>query len=1475
MVAGCCTNEVTLNVSVHRLWKAAACEDHIHMPKIIPEYFASAELAGDGEAGSTKIFHFTPAAAPMTYVKDHVEVLDHGSHTRKYRAVEGGHLGRTLKSHAFEVKFEAAGADSCVVKTKIEYDTIGDAPLPAEEVQKMTDLPVKMMKAVEASHPANTFIDAMVAGCCTEELTLNVSVHRVWKAAVCEDHILLPKIMPQYFSGAELIGDGEAGSTKIFHFAPELKPLVFVKNHVEVLDHASHTLKYKTVDGGHLGHTLKSHTIEYRYEALSADTCAMKVKVSYDTIADKELPEEDVKKIKEGTSSGSSDPSSSSSSSSDSQIKRCADCRTTTTPLWRAGPSGPKPFIRFSTTVDTTNLGFRNQSNADTNPKALILRVEPLRRFPSNPQSLRRRPRPLPESDRAAPSSASASSSVQGTMASKSSSDSREPGNEQIILNTYASMRSEINQIYSKITELEMEVSEHSLVIGAIQPLDPSRRCYRMTGGVLVERTIKEVLPAVQRNKEGLEEVIARLNEALENKKKEISEFELKYKIKTKKADSETKEDPNRKEGSAQGTQNLFLRTLILVEFDESECQMGSEGGGGRFFHLFDWNRKSRKKLFSSGNASSENTVQGIKIDYNVPASRFHLIDQDELEGVSSAKGSSHHSGASTTDEEGNAFKTPGVIARLMGLDYVPNSGVSEPYSTPLHGSRLLQDDNIHKRGTERFNNDNFYSVDKRSDGHSAKPESKSQKMPSSPIERFQTEMLPPRLAKTIAITHHKLLSPVKNPGFISSKNASYIIEAAAKILESELHGASTGRVQSFKSPSNHSKVCESNGIIAIPKKISMLSESLEGIAGTGAPASVGGQTLKRNSKGPKDSTVGRPSPSSAEVDPSGAKGKGKLVSLATQTKVNAQRRDGSSTKTGNTIMLKNKEECTLNKPLKSPLNDQKNNQHKRASTVNGSHVLRQNNRKQNCASGKSKLPLPSSISEQQGIKILPGGASSENNKIVSKLPGNAKVGHMKKDLGTADLDKDKLPSGHKNFTRKKRLVEQRSSIRCGPPDDIPLGSQGKRVQHNVVLDGHPGLHDDNTRSVTDVVSFTFTSPMKRPISGSQASNHEVKNQEKKNDYFSEPHEADSRMSSHLKLHVVDGDSLGILIERKLRELTSGAKSPYCKLARGGSGLAHASVLDDSTSSLNVPSVAAAEQNTESLNLSFSDELSGSFDSDSLASDQVDCISHELQNVDGMEHQGGMMDDKKSNHQGQSATSCYSIECRQSTHGFKMGTSSSSIQARDMVVDQNCMNRALLEPTELEEISDAASSSVHGELVSEINVCDHAIPCKQEFEYVKDILTNTGFTFENLIPRPFDHSFEILDPILFDKLEETKTFVAYEGEGEEENLKTRRRMLFDSVNECLDLRCSHYFRAGYRSWARGVAVAKELAEELYKEISGWKSGGDWMVDELVDKDMSTRLGSWTTFEIEAFEAGVEFETEVLSCLLDEVVADLS
>ncbi|KAL5712613.1 Prefoldin subunit 2 [Ranunculus cassubicifolius] len=138
-------------------------------------------------------------------------------------------------------------------------------------------------------------------------------------------------------------------------------------------------------------------------------------------------------------------------------------------------------------------------------------------------------------------------------MSNTPGGEGREQVNEQAVVNMYNVMRNNISELHGKITELEMEVGEHSLVIAAIQPLDPSRRCYRMIGGVLVERTINEVLPAVKRNKEGLEEVISRMNEALEKKKKEMVDFEAKYKIRIRKGDSNVSDDSNVKEGSAQG----------------------------------------------------------------------------------------------------------------------------------------------------------------------------------------------------------------------------------------------------------------------------------------------------------------------------------------------------------------------------------------------------------------------------------------------------------------------------------------------------------------------------------------------------------------------------------------------------------------------------------------------------------------------------------------------------------------------------------------------------------------------------------------------------------------------------------------------------------------------------------------------------------------------------------------------------------
>ena len=40
-----------------------------------------------------------------------------------------------------------------------------------------------------------------------------------------------------------------------------------------------------------------------------------------------------------------------------------------------------------------------------------------------------------------------------------------------------------------------------------LKPLDPERRAFRLVGGILVERTVKEVLPSVTSNRENVSTV--------------------------------------------------------------------------------------------------------------------------------------------------------------------------------------------------------------------------------------------------------------------------------------------------------------------------------------------------------------------------------------------------------------------------------------------------------------------------------------------------------------------------------------------------------------------------------------------------------------------------------------------------------------------------------------------------------------------------------------------------------------------------------------------------------------------------------------------------------------------------------------------------------------------------------------------------------------------------------------------------------
>lgn len=101
----------------------------------------------------------------------------------------------------------------------------------------------------------------------------------------------------------------------------------------------------------------------------------------------------------------------------------------------------------------------------------------------------------------------------------------------QAIINQYKILRQQVQTIAAKIQELESEQNEHMLVLRTIKDLDPNRRCYRSIGGVLVERTLAEVVPAVQKNLSGIQEVMTKLAEQLRNKEKETDAFRVQYNI--------------------------------------------------------------------------------------------------------------------------------------------------------------------------------------------------------------------------------------------------------------------------------------------------------------------------------------------------------------------------------------------------------------------------------------------------------------------------------------------------------------------------------------------------------------------------------------------------------------------------------------------------------------------------------------------------------------------------------------------------------------------------------------------------------------------------------------------------------------------------------------------------------------------------------------------------------------------------------
>ncbi|KAG6398632.1 hypothetical protein SASPL_140099 [Salvia splendens] len=891
----------------------------------------------------------------------------------------------------------------------------------------------------------------------------------------------------------------------------------------------------------------------------------------------------------------------------------------------------------------------------------------------------------------------------------------------------------------------------------------------------------------------------------------------------------------------------------------ENQCSKGGNYIGG-FLQMFDWNAKSRKKLFSSKSEVTEKSKQKKRCDGNSPRTHLAMMEMDEKAAVSSVGGSSDQSCASSlVDEDIYGTKVPGVVARLMGLDSLPKSSMSEPYSTPLFSSSSLRDAYYQTKNCEYPQESRLQGLYNRNE-----MELKYPRVTHKPVEKFQTETLPPKSAKSIPITHHKLLSPMKSAKYIPPKDAAHIMEAAARIMEPGPSRLST----TTKLPPV--------GASSVPLRVRGLKEKAEAAQKPSkifegsqrkAESSLRGNSMVKSGNRSVDVDPIRVMPDSDGTSSNGVKSNGKTISLALQAKANVQKRVGLSLNgNNNTVSQKDSSELSPNLPLKSqsttlspnhPLKSQSTTQKstaKKQSMQKGSSVLHQNNQKQNCIVDRGKL---SSKCNSKGGKTPSGESLSTRQRNSSKVSSTSRVNSRKLSSEVKDDKREALPSCKERVTSKKRSVDGNYHLgKNQAVQNLQMDRSGKGIQSRDITDRQSSWDQESGGNGTDVVSFTFKSPLTRLASDSLMPGESRETCKILSEGY-QSKRTDDMSGSRFSLcgnNVKGGDALNTLLEKKLKELAdkvefsqqncrtdSNDMMPSCEASVSSSMSESCNAKDGAHA---VDTVGIKETRTSDGNISRARKL----------------LDRRLPSpVSVLEHSSF-------------PDSCSSSDTADSnsTRGSKQ---CSSVQSTELL-DSFSSNTYLADEPDTELSDSASSTSVETvpkrqEIIS--NSTDNVNRRRWEFKYVKEMLSNIELKFNDYA---VGRTQGIVNPRHFNQLESCNQFLS---NGVEIPV-IDQRALFDCVSECIDLRCRQFVGGGYRSLAKGLSLVRQeetFAQEVHREICGWKANiGDSMIDELVDKEMSNQYGRWVDFDVEAFEVGTQIQSQILNSLIDEVVVDI-
>lgn len=102
---------------------------------------------------------------------------------------------------------------------------------------------------------------------------------------------------------------------------------------------------------------------------------------------------------------------------------------------------------------------------------------------------------------------------------------------QQDLQQQYTTYKNNLQQLAQRIGDVEQETEEHKLVLETLSPLPQDRKCFRMINGVLVERTVKDIMPALATNSEGLKKVLDDLVKQYKRQQEEMEKWKKKNNV--------------------------------------------------------------------------------------------------------------------------------------------------------------------------------------------------------------------------------------------------------------------------------------------------------------------------------------------------------------------------------------------------------------------------------------------------------------------------------------------------------------------------------------------------------------------------------------------------------------------------------------------------------------------------------------------------------------------------------------------------------------------------------------------------------------------------------------------------------------------------------------------------------------------------------------------------------------------------------